>query len=70
MTSRFALAVSAIALLSSCTVSETTAPAPVQPDVVAEDAAPAEQATLLPYESFTLGNGLTVLFHVDRSRSI
>ncbi|MEM7458049.1 MAG: pitrilysin family protein [Pseudomonadota bacterium] len=67
MTSRFALAVSAIALLSSCTVSETTAPAPVQPDVVAEDAAPAEQATLLPYESFTLDNGLTVLFHVDRS---
>lgn len=72
MTKRFALAVSAFALMAGCTVSE-----PTSKDIVsAEEVADAnesvatdtvEDETLLPYESFTLDNGLTVLFHVDRS---
>lgn len=69
MSKYFALAVSAAALLSACTVVEQTAPTPVAAEIeqveTIERAVEAE--TLLPYESFTLDNGLTVLFHVDRS---
>lgn len=32
-----------------------------------DEANPDQKASLLPYESFTLDNGLTVVFHVDRS---
>lgn len=69
MSKRLALAVSAAALLSACTVAEQTSPAPAiseaeQADTIQEVEAP---ASLIPYESFTLDNGLTVLFHVDRS---
>ncbi|MEM7639537.1 MAG: pitrilysin family protein [Pseudomonadota bacterium] len=72
MTKRFALAVSAVALMAGCTVSEPTSPDIVSVEEVAdasESVAPdtVEDETLLPYESFTLDNGLTVLFHVDRS---
>lgn len=69
MFKHFAPAVSAIALLSACTVAEQTAPAPVAEEAAQTEAsAPvAAEETLLPYEAFTLDNGLTVLFHVDRS---
>lgn len=69
MLKHLALAVSATALLSACTVGEQAVRAPAE--VQAEPTEPIDQAaeatTLLPYESFTLANGLTVLFHVDRS---
>ncbi|MEM9180338.1 MAG: insulinase family protein, partial [Pseudomonadota bacterium] len=72
MTKHLALAVSAFALMAGCTVSEPTSQDTVSADEVAdanESVAPetVESETLLPYESFTLDNGLTVLFHVDRS---
>ncbi|MEO1187822.1 MAG: insulinase family protein, partial [Pseudomonadota bacterium] len=54
-----------MALLASCTVSETVTSDPVTAETTIAE--PAESETLLPYESFTLDNGLTVLFHVDRS---
>ena len=58
------------ALLTGCTMVEApvleTAPAEIaETEPVAEPEA--EATTLLPYEEFTLDNGLTVLFHVDRS---
>ena len=69
MSKHLALAVSAAALLSACTIAEQPAPPSAATD--AEQIATSEQLTktetLLPYESFTLDNGLTVLFHVDRS---
>lgn len=59
--SRFLFAAAALAL-GACAGVQTPVPeAPADP-VQAEAA-----ATLLPYESFTLDNGLTVLFHIDRS---
>ncbi len=72
MTKRFALAVSAFVLMAGCTVSEPTSQDIVSAEEVVDandSVAPdtAEDETLLPHESFTLDNGLTVLFHVDRS---
>ncbi|MEL7031987.1 MAG: pitrilysin family protein [Pseudomonadota bacterium] len=71
MTKRFAFAAAATALLASCTVSEPVTTDPAGDQAVAVDetvtAEPAKPDTLLPYESFILDNGLTVLFHVDRS---
>lgn len=56
----------ATVLLGACNAAHTGAPA--ASTGLVEAAAPAEsEATLLPYEKFTLENGLEVLFHVDRS---
>lgn len=71
MSVRFAATVCAAALLSACSLVQ---PAPneastepqvsvLEPEVEAADV----EETLIPYEEFTLENGLTVLFHVDRS---
>ncbi|MEQ9317468.1 MAG: insulinase family protein, partial [Henriciella sp.] len=66
-TSRFAFAAAAV-LLSACTAVETSAPTQAA-NLDEPAAAPAEAAetSLLPYEKFTLENGLDVIFHVDRS---
>ena len=71
MSLRFASLASAAALLAGCAAVET-APAPAETQTSAVEStdvaeAPEESPGLLPYESFTLDNGLTVLFHVDRS---
>ena len=70
MSKSIAFAASAAALLAGCTMVEPAPTEPSAPETV-ETEAPAAEATesasLLPYESFTLENGLTVLFHVDRS---
>ena len=63
------IAASAI-ILSACTAVE--APPASAPEAAAADAEAATQVaetteSLLPYEAFELENGLTVLFHVDRS---
>ena len=70
MSKSIAFAASAAALLAGCTMVEPVPTEPSAPETVeTEAAAPeaTESASLLPYESFTLENGLTVLFHVDRS---
>ncbi|MEO1662637.1 MAG: pitrilysin family protein [Pseudomonadota bacterium] len=69
MSKSIAFAVSAAALLTGCTMVEPVAPAPNVAETmqIETPAVAAERASLLPYESFTLENGLTVLFHVDRS---
>lgn len=70
MTKSILLATTAAALLAGCAVLE--APVPEVEPVVAEDVEVAvepagEAPSLLPYESYTLDNGLTVIFHIDRS---
>ncbi|MEL6858476.1 MAG: pitrilysin family protein, partial [Pseudomonadota bacterium] len=68
MSKSIAFAVSAAALLTGCTMVEPVAPAPNTAETMeTETPVAAELTSLLPYESFTLENGLTVLFHVDRS---
>ena len=71
MSIRLATMASIAALLAGCTAIEPAPQAPV-PEVVSEtdveamqDVAEAEG--LLPFETFTLDNGLTVIFHVDKS---
>jgi zinc protease len=60
---RFLLPVIALAV-AACAASGTLAPT----SALSAPASPAEAgATLLPYEAFTLHNGLTVIFHIDRS---
>ncbi|QYJ00937.1 insulinase family protein [Thalassovita mediterranea] len=59
---------SAILMMGACSTADT-APAPStssEANLAATEAADAE-TTLLPYEKFTLENGLEVIFHVDRS---
>ena len=73
MSFRFASMVSAAALIAGCTAIQTAPPPAETEAVVAEtveavDAVmPDEAAGLLPFEQFTLDNGLTVVFHIDRS---
>lgn len=62
--SRFLVAGAAF-VLSACAGVAPTAPAPAL-DAASETEAETT-ASLLPYEAFTLDNGLTVLFHIDRS---
>lgn len=71
MSIRLATMASIAALLAGCTAIEPAPQAPV-PEVVSEtDLEPmqdvAEAEGLLPFETFTLDNGLTVIFHVDKS---
>lgn len=59
---------SAILMMGACSTADT-APAPTtssEANPAATEMAEAE-TTLLPYEKFTLENGLEVIFHVDRS---
>ncbi|MXO74910.1 insulinase family protein [Altererythrobacter aerius] len=73
MSFRFASAsLLALSLTACATVPAETPLAPVAP---AAEAAPADVATLLdavaiPYEKFTLDNGLTVLVHTDRKAPV
>jgi zinc protease len=69
MTFRLLSSISAAALLAGCVATEAVPPKIVEPAVTETvETAPVEAPqSLLPYESFTLDNGLTVLFHVDRS---
>ena len=62
---------SAAVLLGACSGVSTGAP-PTSSDLSDPAAAEALDAetTLLPYEKFTLENGLEVIFHVDRSNPV
>ncbi|MEP1143636.1 MAG: pitrilysin family protein [Henriciella sp.] len=69
MSLRLASMASIAALLAGCaaveTLPTTQETAPLEEAAVSAEAP--EATSLLPYEEFTLDNGLTVLFHVDRS---
>lgn len=70
MTKSFLLSVSAAAVLSGCAVLDApvTPSEPAMTEEVETTTEPvAETPSLLPYESYTLDNGLTVIFHIDRS---
>ena len=73
MSIRFATMASIAALLAGCAVVEPVPEVsePVQvPEVESEQVeteAVAEAEGLLPFETFTLENGLTVIFHIDKS---
>ena len=70
MAKSIAFAASMAALLTGCTMVEPAVPDPRAAESVETETPTVEaveQTSLLPYESFTLENGLTVLFHVDRS---
>lgn len=68
-----AYAASAAALLTACTVADpvtsptTPSEAEVSTPVETLEAPPTQPDSLLPFESYTLENGLTVIFHIDRS---
>lgn len=71
MSIRFATMASIAALLAGCTMVEP-APQEIEPEVVSEpeivdEVVVAEAEGLLPFETFTLENGLTVIFHIDKS---
>lgn len=65
MTKSTLLAAPLSLLLAGCFAAAPPAPQSVQADTTVE--APASEASLLPFETFTLDNGLTVIFHIDRS---
>lgn len=70
MSKSIAFAASIAALLAGCTAIEAPVSDPVvteteQVEIAVEPAA--EKESLLPFETFTLDNGLTVIFHIDRS---
>ena len=70
MTKSFLLSVSAAAVLSGCAVLDApvTPSEPAMTEEVETTTEPvAETPSLLPFESYTLDNGLTVIFHIDRS---
>ncbi|MCT2559662.1 insulinase family protein [Tsuneonella sp. YG55] len=76
MTSRFAVASLLALALTACAaqpVETASTPAPAPSALASAEPAPVEQlisAVNIPYERFTLDNGLTVLVHTDRKAPI